>query len=101
MYNTYWVLCKNRKVEATMSIIGSYFALGITILICIVFFRNRYFLTRASRYYVVCLILTLVSDVSYIGMMHLLEMGNAPTWLLYTAATISQILVIATTTILA
>ena len=46
-----------------MEALGNFFAIGIFMLISMVFFRNKYFLTKASRYYIVLLIVTLASTI--------------------------------------
>ncbi len=46
-----------------MATVGNCFAAGLLILITIVFSRNRNFLTKASKYYIVCLALTATSAI--------------------------------------
>ncbi len=46
-----------------MEALGNFFAIGILMLISMVFFRNKYFLTKASKCYVVLLVVTLASTV--------------------------------------
>ena len=46
-----------------MITIGNYFAFGIVLLISMVFFRNKYLTTTASKYYAVCLPLTILGAI--------------------------------------
>ena len=79
-----------------MSIIGSGFALGIVFLICLVFFRNRYFLTRASRYYIVCLALTIVSGAMNIVKIWAVRAEFSTAWV-HTVSTVNLLLTMVTT----
>ena len=84
-----------------MITIGNYFAFGILLLISMVFFRNKYFLTRASRYYAVCIMLTLAGTV--INTLKAEGGRNAlfPIWLTKTFITVDFLLMCITTAMLA
>ena len=81
-----------------MSVLGSCFALGIVFLICLVYFRNKYFLTRASKYYIVCLLLTLVSALVNIVKIYVERSGYSPS-LVCTVSTVNLILIMLTVSI--
>lgn len=84
-----------------MSIIGSCFALGIVILISSVYFRNRYFLTRASKYYIVCLILTALSALANICKSEISRINGVPVWTVFAIGAINHMLIIFSTSVLA
>lgn len=46
-----------------MSTIGNYFALGLLLIVGGMFFRNRYFISKASRCFRICLIFTFITTV--------------------------------------
>ena len=84
-----------------MSIIGSSFALGIVILISLVYFRNKYFLSRSSKYYIASLILTIAAALANISKTKIVKLSGAPLWSLSALATLSQLLTVFTTAALA
>ena len=43
-----------------MIFIGDYFAIGMVVILSLFFFDDKYYLTRASRYFVGCLIMTAI-----------------------------------------
>lgn len=83
-----------------MTVLGSCFALGIVFLICLVFFRNKYFLTRASKYYIVCLLLTLVSAVVNVVKIYVVRSTYSPTTV-YAVSTVNLLFTIFTAMMLA
>lgn len=84
-----------------MSIIGSSFAFGIVMLISLVYFRNKYFLSRSSKYYIASLLLTIASALANISGKELVRFLDMPTWSLVALGTLSQLLTILTTSALA
>ena len=47
-----------------MSTLGNYLAIGILIVVTFVFLRNRYFITKATRWFGVCLVFTYVTAIT-------------------------------------
>ena len=79
-----------------MAYIGNIFALGIFLLISMVFLSNRYYLTKASKYYLVCLIITLFSAAINTVRIITIEGQMLPAWATNLIATLDFILMIAT-----
>ncbi len=57
------ILTKFSKKGKNMSTICNYFALGILLIVAVMFFRNRYFISKSSRYFRICLIFTFLTTV--------------------------------------
>lgn len=75
-----------------MVIISNGFAIGLILIISMAFFRNKYFITKASRYYVLCLMLTLLTALTNIAMGVLREYVTLPLWVLIPITTVEYIL---------
>lgn len=84
-----------------MITIGNYFAVGIILIISMIFFRNKYFLTRASKYYAVCLVLTFLgSIINTLKAEGIRKSGFFAMWLLKTFITVDFLLMFITTAML-
>ena len=77
-----------------MATIGNSLAFGLLILISIVFFRTRYYLTRASEYYRACLILALITAILNTVRLETVRFGTSPEWVVVGLATVEFLLVI-------
>lgn len=64
-----------------MNFIGDYFALGLVIVLCMFYFDKKHALSRASRYFVACLVFTALTSVTDLLTGYLLMMPEAPLWL--------------------
>ena len=84
-----------------MAVLGNAFALGIVLLICAVFFKNKYFLNRASKYYMICLFSTLAATVFWILRTEIPRFDHIHRVIVCMMTSFSQIFTIFTTTILA
>ena len=62
------------------------------LVISMAFFKNKYFLTKASRYYVLCLMLTLVTAVANVAFAVIREYVSLPLWLVGAITTVEYIL---------
>ena len=47
-----------------MSTLGNYLAIGILVVITLVFLRNRYYITKATRWFGVCIIFTYLTAIT-------------------------------------
>lgn len=80
-----------------MATIGNSLAFGLLILISIVFSRTKYYLTRASEYYRLCLILSFVTAILNTVRLESVRIGTAPAWLTVGLTTLEFLLVIVLT----
>lgn len=83
-----------------MITIGNYFAVGIILIISMIFFRNKYFLTRASKYFAICLILSFAGTIINTLKAEGIRSAIFPIWLTQTFITLDFILMSVTTAIL-
>ena len=83
-----------------MITIGNYFAFGILLLIAMIFFRTKYFLTRASRYYAVCLTLTFLGTIINTLKAEGIHSSIFPLWLTKAFITLDLLLMSITTAML-
>ena len=84
-----------------MSIIGSCFAFVLAVLISSVYFKNKYYFNKASKYFVACLISTLAAAVTCIVRLEIRRIAAIPRWVACLANTFYEVFAIFTTTILA
>ena len=47
-----------------MGTIGNYFAIGILLVVGVMFLRNRYFISKATKYFRICLIFTMITALT-------------------------------------
>ena len=83
-----------------MSTIGNALALGILVLISLVFFRTRYYLTRASEYYRICLWMAIITAALNTLRLELVLAKVAPGFVLIALATVEFLLVFVLTSIM-
>lgn len=81
------------KGTSYMATIGNSLAFGLLLLICIVFFRTKHYLTKASRYYRVCLILALATAAFNTMRLETVRLGSAPSWLVMSFSTLEFFIV--------
>lgn len=84
-----------------MDTIGNFLAFGILFLISIVFFRTKYYLTKASEYYRICLWLAFVTAAVSTARLEIAKVASAPEWLLVTITTVEFFLVFILTSTMA
>lgn len=85
-----------------MTTISNCFAFGILLLVVIAYFRNKYFITIASKYYVLCLALTAVTILINTWRSESVKMvGYLPPWLIKFATTLDLALIFITASVLA
>lgn len=84
-----------------MNTIGNCFAFGILLLVVIAYSKNRYFVTTASKYFVVCLALTAMSSVVSTLRIESLRAASFPVLFVKLFATLDFALLLLTTSILA
>ena len=84
-----------------MGTIGNSLAFGILILISIVLFRTKYYLTKASEYYRVCLILSFVTAGLSTVRLEAIKIGTAPEWLLVGITTVEFFFIFILTSMMA
>lgn len=89
-----------RKRE-NMNFIGDYFAVGLVIVLCMFYFERKYFLSKSSRYFVLCLLLTGATAVTDILTGALLTLDNIPHWVNMSANSLYFIINIVTTSTIA
>lgn len=84
-----------------MATVGNAFAIGLIILIAIVFSRNKIFLTEASKYYAICLTLTALT--AFLNTMSIISMHSNTfrAWHVILFTTLDYAFSILTTSILA
>ena len=84
-----------------MATIGNSLAFGLLILISFVFFRTKYYLTKASEYYRICLILALVTAAFNTLRLETVRLTSTPAWLSISLTTLEFVLVIVLTSMMA
>lgn len=84
-----------------MNFIGDYFAVGLVIVLCMFYFERKYFLTKSSRYFVLCLLLTAATAVTDIITGALLTLNGVPYWLNMSVNSLYFIINIITTSTIA
>ena len=84
-----------------MNFIGDYFAVGLVIVLCMFYFERKYFLTKSSKYFVLCLLLTAATAVTDIITGALLTLNGVPYWLNMSVNSLYFIINIITTSVIA
>lgn len=84
-----------------MIFIGDYFAIGLVIVLSLFYFDNKYYLTKASKYFVACLILTAMTALTDLLTGSLLHAENVPLWLNMAANSLYFLVNIVTTSFIA
>ena len=87
-----------------MNFIGDYFALGLVIILCIFFFDSKIsfrYMNKASKIFLLCLILTGVSTLVDLATGQLQALSNVPLWQNVAVNTLYYILEIVTTSFIA
>lgn len=84
-----------------MAIIGNLFALGIVSLIALAYLKNKYFITRSSKYFIFCLLFTAAAILTNIYKIELVRIENLPRTLYIMALVISQTFMVIATSVLA
>lgn len=92
---------KKAAKEKKMTTIGNFFAFGILLLISMVFFKSKYFITKASKCYIALLAASFLSALVNTARVQALEYFSLPNWVIYTATSIDLTLIIATVSLLA
>ena len=64
-----------------MILVGDFFALGLICILCLFYFRNRYFISAESKYYALCLILTAINACVDIVTAVMINNNLGPIWL--------------------
>lgn len=84
-----------------MNFIGDYFALGLVIVLCLFYFDKKHALSKASRYFVACLVFTALTSLIDLLTGFLLKWPDAPFWLHMSANSLYFLINILTTSSIA
>ena len=84
-----------------METIGNFLAFGILLLISIVFFRTKYYLTKASEYYRICIWLAFATSILSTARLEVARFSFLPEWLVVTITTVEFFLVFVLTSVMA
>lgn len=84
-----------------MDTIGNSLAFGILILISLVFFRTKYYLTKASEYYRTCIWLAFATAALSTARLETARPCTVPEWLVVTITTVEFFLVFILTSVMA
>lgn len=84
-----------------MNTIGNSLAFGILILISIVFFRTKHYLTKASEYYRICLILSFITSAFNTTQIAVASAAKYPSWIVIGITTTELLLVFILTSVMA
>lgn len=83
-----------------MDTIGNSLAFGILILISIVFFRTKYYLTKASKYYRISLLLSFLTAIISTARLETVRLSTTPEWLVVGITTVEFFIVFILTSIM-
>jgi len=84
-----------------MIFLGDFFAIGLVIVLSLFFFDDKYYLTKSSRYFVGCLVLTALTAATDLASGSLLYMEAVPVWLNMTVNSLYFLINIITTSCIA
>lgn len=82
-----------------MSVLGNCFAIGLLLIISLVYFQNKYFLTKAAKYFAVCLIFSSISAAANICY-HAVIYTACPGWVVGVLGFIDAVLPLFTTSLI-